>query len=359
MNIREVHDMSKRLKKKKIGVKDFGKTIDIADVKYAKGDLCRRMNQVAIKDGNYTCRVWHEMETSAPAEKTVKIIGIYLGDVIPPAWAINYIGEIDVDTGMVGFFANKPDYADEEWQAFCDPRCNKKQTDAWITAEGFFISGVSKGTYDVFAAVNKDGDVHALTTIKKRQFDWANPGKLLVGDIIREKLKNRKWVSFVVVDDGVIGLDTVFAYYSMNENGGNDGEWLDSDMREYLNHRLIQLLPDNLVAAIEPRRFGDEEDKLWLYSEMEVFGEQPFWEVSQEKYCGTQFKYFKNERNRLALDRHGHVVRWWTRSPYNPDPEARCGFCGPSFLSVHHGDESEWENPTLKNGIRFAFYIKQ
>lgn len=68
-------------------------------------------------------------------------------------------------------------------------------------------------------------------------------------------------------------------------------------MRRYLNEEVIALLPDELVAAIKPRKFGEEEDKLWLFSEMEVFGEHDWTENDPDR--GFQFEYFKDHRNRI------------------------------------------------------------
>ena len=112
-----------------------------------------------------------------------------------------------------------------------------------------------------------------ITTKETRAFNWANPGTLKVGDEIVETLKDGREVVFVVMDDGVIGLKNLLGYHRMNKEWTNEGGWLACDMRRYLNEEVIALLPDALIAAIKPRKFGKEEDKLWLFSEMEVFGE--------------------------------------------------------------------------------------
>lgn len=142
-----------------------------------------------------------------------------------------------------------------------------------------------------------------ITTKETRAFNWANPGTLKVGDEIVETLKDGREVVFVVVDDGVIGLKNLLGYHCMNEDWTNKGGWLTCDMRRYLNEEIIALLPDELVAAIKPRKFGKEEDKLWLFSEMEVFGDHDWTENDPDR--GFQFEYFKDRRNRIKVDEDG------------------------------------------------------
>ena len=118
---------------------------------------------------------------------------------------------------------------------------------------------------------------------------------------------------FVVMDDGVIGLKNLLGYHHMNEDWTNEGGWLACDMRRYLNEEVIALLPDALIAAIKPRKFGEEEDKLWLFSEMEVFGDHDWTENDHDR--GFQFEYFKDRRNRIKCNRKGGSPDWyWTAS---------------------------------------------
>lgn len=152
-----------------------------------------------------------------------------------------------------------------------------------------------------------------ITTKETRAFNWANPGTLKVGDEIVETLKDGREVVFVVMDDGVIGLKNLLGYHRMNKEWTNEGGWLACDMRRYLNEEVIALLPDALIAAIKPRKFGEEEDKLWLFSEMEVFGEHDWTENDPDR--GFQFEYFKDRRNRIKVDEDGDASWWWERSP--------------------------------------------
>ena len=148
-----------------------------------------------------------------------------------------------------------------------------------------------------------------ITTKETRAFNWANSGTLKVGDEIVETLKDGREVVFVVMDDGVIGLKNLLGYHRMNKERTNEGGWLACDMRRYLNEEVITLLPDALIAAIKPRKFGEEEDKLWLFSEMEVFGEHDWTENDPDR--GFQFEYFKDRRSRIKVDEDGDANWWW------------------------------------------------
>lgn len=186
-----------------------------------------------------------------------------------------------------------------------------------------------------------------ITTKETRAFNWANPGTLKVGDEIVETLKDGREVVFVVMDDGVIGLKNLLGYHCMNEDWTNKGGWLACDMRRYLNEEIIALLPDELVAAIKPRKFGKEEDKLWLFSEMEVFGDHDWTENDPDR--GFQFEYFKDRRNRIKVDEDGDAHWWWERSPF--------GSSSNSFCGVGSGGNASYDGAGNASGVCFGFYI--
>ena len=146
------------MRRKKIGVMDFHGSVDITDPCYDRDTWCR-MNDVKIKEGDYTCVVWHHTDKGnydgkPYCYKQVGIIGIYLNGVIPVQKAMKEIGSIGVDAGLAGFFHNKPDYDDDAWQEFCD---RIRDGDAWITEEGFCSSsGYGDGCYGVYAAVQNE-----------------------------------------------------------------------------------------------------------------------------------------------------------------------------------------------------------
>ncbi len=142
------------MRRKKIGVMDIQRSVDITDPCYDRDVWCR-MDGVPIKSGKYTCIIWrhresYEIDDELHISNIVGIIGIYLNGVIPPQKSMERIGSIGVDAGLAGFFHNKPDFTDAQWSAFCE---QVRKGDAWITDLGFFSSsGYGDGGYDVFAA---------------------------------------------------------------------------------------------------------------------------------------------------------------------------------------------------------------
>ena len=151
------------MRRKKIGVMDFHGSVDITDPCYDRDTWCR-MNDVKIKEGQYTCMVWYqtdrgECDGKPYSYRLVGIIGIYLNGVIPAQKSMKEIGCIGVDAGLAGFFHNKSDYSDEEWSAFCD---RISRGDAWLTKDGFYSSsGYGDGGYGAFA-YQQDDEIAAL-----------------------------------------------------------------------------------------------------------------------------------------------------------------------------------------------------
>ncbi len=151
------------MRRKKIGVKDFYGSVDITDPCYDKDVWCR-MNNVRIKEGEYTCLAWYQAEkgnyNGIPYNyKVVGIIGIYLNGRIPNQNTMKEIGSICVDAGMAGFFHNKPDYDDNAWNNFCD---RLHDGNVWIIEDGFYsLSGYGDGCYSVYSQ-EQEGEVVAL-----------------------------------------------------------------------------------------------------------------------------------------------------------------------------------------------------
>ena len=188
-----------------------------------------------------------------------------------------------------------------------------------------------------------------ITTKESRAFNWANPGTLKVGDEIVETLKDSREVVFVVMDDGVIGLKNLLGYHRMNKDWTNEGGWLACDMRRYLNEEVIALLPDALIAAIKPRKFGEEEDKLWLFSEMEVFGEHDWTENDPDR--GEQMAYYKRRGNRIkALGDEGEAAHsWWERSPFGSNSNY--------FCNVNSNGDANFSYAANAGGVCFGFCV--
>lgn len=78
--------------------------------------------------------------------------------------APEYVGSIGIDSGLAGFYQNKPDYEDDAWSDFCD-RFYRTEAETGLSAmlddTGFTTtSGLGDGWYPVYIRQNKSG--HAV-----------------------------------------------------------------------------------------------------------------------------------------------------------------------------------------------------
>lgn len=166
--------MSRETKTRVVGKKHFGPKIEITDPCYNKDVWCR-MNDVSIKEGEYTCMISEatcdDVFNGKPYQyKVIESIAISLSGELPTGTRSTYLGEIGVDAGLAGFFNNKPDYTDSEWKDFCN-RLHHAQEEAWIFDEGFFSnSGHGDGSYPVFASRDRQNEIVGLM-IEFREFD--------------------------------------------------------------------------------------------------------------------------------------------------------------------------------------------
>lgn len=140
----------------KVSVVDFHGSVDITDPCYDRDVWCR-MNDVKIKNGEYSCMVSYK--SSKVFGERVESIGIFLNEIIPKKESMKKIDIIGVDSGMAGFFHNKPDYSDDEWVNWVN-QLHGDQT--WMVDGGFCsASGYGDGVYSVYA-YEEDGEITAL-----------------------------------------------------------------------------------------------------------------------------------------------------------------------------------------------------
>lgn len=161
--------------------------VDIMDPGCEKCDYGTKTD-VIIKPGDYRCRYYIGAELDqSDIDKTTEMAKKYGWDVEEsikrkredirhkcfvveiqlkgrafqlnsPKW--EEIGQICVDTGMAGFFWNKPDFNDDEWDEFCDKMDDNV---AYLDQDmGFWSkSGHGDGGYGVYA-IKENNEIIAL-----------------------------------------------------------------------------------------------------------------------------------------------------------------------------------------------------
>ena len=149
-----------------IGIAEFGEKVDVTDPCYGRDVWCR-MNDVQIKPGEYECfaDILSDDQTGGWGEMVARI-GIRL--VGSGAQVFDHLGEIGVDAGLAGFYRAKPDFTNDEWIEFCAiahecPTIHLHDGEFGGRLNGFTASsGYGDGSYPVYAARNKGGDIVAL-----------------------------------------------------------------------------------------------------------------------------------------------------------------------------------------------------
>lgn len=139
---------------KYIGSFMLGNKVDITDPCYNKDVWCRMTTECT--PGEYYGYV-EQRNTSWGNRNTV--LTIYKDDVHVDDIDMEYIGEIGVDSGMVGFFNDKPNFPDDKWYEFLEfSKVFKKNGEynyskkTYIVDYGIFCeSGYGDGCYNVYA----------------------------------------------------------------------------------------------------------------------------------------------------------------------------------------------------------------
>lgn len=152
--------------------------IAITDPCYNKSVWCR-INDIPIVSGLYQCSYTMitdpEDNTNIKSiEKTMIVHNEYLA-THPNADSVfefknwEYVGEIGVDSGMAGFFQDKPNFSNAEWSDLCNSIDWKKNAylensgkpNGW---RGFWTGTNSDGGYPVYG-IQENGRYVALAIV--------------------------------------------------------------------------------------------------------------------------------------------------------------------------------------------------
>ena len=170
------------------------------------------------------------------------------------------------------------------------------------------------------------------------------------GDQIPVTLKNGENVTFTVGHDKTgkhffVMEDCLKETRPMNRVNTNAGGWRDTEIRPWLNTDFFALLPDDLQEIIVPTKIVqilngervETEDKIFMLSMTQLFGEGWWTEYEPED---TQLDIFPTEKSRVKeCDDHG---TWFygTRSPLRDSSVSFCvvDYSGSAGNTIAYGN---------------------
>ena len=127
-----------------------------------------------------------------------------------------------------------------------------------------------------------------------------------------------------------ISRDCLATTYAMNSTNTNTGGFPASALKTTLNTTIFNTLPADLRAVIKADKrlcstkgswALQEDQKLWLPSEVEVWGRNTWSEVGYGNGCGVQFPIFTGSIQHICKGRgkgkaeRGSRSSWWCDSP--------------------------------------------
>ena len=150
-----------------VGKIELGNKVDITDPCYNKDVWCRMT--VDCEPGEY--KGYIEKVNEGEWGIRIAAVSIFKGTKIWGVEEMECIGFIGVDAGLAGFFNDKPDFNDDEWEIFCNKIDGEANgADAWNLYNGIFSrSGYGDGTYNVYA--NKERNAFTIVFISDQTED--------------------------------------------------------------------------------------------------------------------------------------------------------------------------------------------
>ena len=142
--------------------------------------------------------------------------------------------------------------------------------------------------------------------------------------------------------------------YAMNAANTNVGGWKGCAMRKTHLPAILALMPAEVQTGIREvnkltsagntsATIETTADKLFLLSEVEVFGTDRFSYDGE----GTRYDYYQ-AGNTATKNLNGSYQKWWTRSPYKSD--------GENFgTSAYQPAEADTSGANNSNGVAFGF----
>ena len=164
-----------------------------------------------------------------------------------------------------------------------------------------------------------------------------------VGDQIKVKFANEKHKATAIrrEDDGMLFLldDCLDRAMPMNENGGTEGGYDASDLREYLVKKTSEI-PIKLQYRMVAFENGDY---LRLLTLEEVCGMG-----TDFNNTSKQIEWMKDRRHRVTTRKDSEYVGWWLWDVISAE----------NFAHVNHNGLAVYSNALYSLGVRPAFKIR-
>lgn len=140
---------------------------------------------------------------------------------------------------------------------------------------------------------------------------------------------------------------------TMNNTNTNSGGWKNSAMRTTHLPAILALMPTEVKTGIrevhkltsagnKSHTINTTADKLFLLSEVEIFGSTTYSEAGE----GTQYDYYKAGNSKVK-NRNGSAAGWWERSP-----RASNSAC---FCLVYRNGSASFSGANDTSGVAFGF----
>ena len=140
---------------------------------------------------------------------------------------------------------------------------------------------------------------------------------------------------------------------NMNSSNTNIGGWTSCAMRSEHLPAILSKMPTEVQNGIrevnkltsagnQSSTINTTADKLFLLSEVEIFGSTPYSEAGE----GTQYDYYKAGNSKVKKQ-NGSAANWWERSPRASSTSSFCMVLGPG--------SADRSNARYAHGVAFGF----
>ena len=141
--------------------------------------------------------------------------------------------------------------------------------------------------------------------------------------------------------------------YQMNSSNTNSGGWTNCAMRSTRLPAILNMMPAEVKAAIkevqkktsagsQSSSIQTTNDKLFLLSEIEIFGSTKFSFAGE----GTQYAYYKAGNSKVK-NLSGSAYNWWERSPHSSG--------SAYFCRVDRDGSADAGSASGSRGVAFGF----